>query len=174
MKPIFLNGFMGSGKTTVGSLLGKALQLPVIDTDQYIEEKYKQRITEIFALKGEAAFRSYEAAILSELPLRDAVITTGGGMPIFEANRKFMKENGLVIFLSCPLDTIFERLKEDETRPLFNQDERDEMEKLYKGRLPSYRDCHLEIKTDTADPQATVDQIVSRLNSSFLGHTGGK
>lgn len=115
---------MGSGKTTVGSLLGEELDLPVIDTDRLIEETYGKTVAEIFAEDGEAVFRSYEAAILAELPKEDAVITTGGGLAVSAENRKFMMENGFVIFLSCSLETIFERLKEDTSRPLFNQEKR--------------------------------------------------
>ncbi|MGG1573661.1 shikimate kinase [Fictibacillus sp. NRS-1165] len=171
MKPIYLTGFMGSGKTTIGSLLGKRLNLPVVDTDHYIEEKYSRKVAEIFSLLGEEVFRSYEASILSELPQQDAVITTGGGMAVSEPNRKYMLENGFVIFLSCPLDTIFERLKEDESRPLFDHEKKREMEKLYDSRLPFYRECHWVLETSGEDPANIVEKIAARLELSDSGQT---
>ncbi len=174
MKPIFLTGFMGSGKTTIGSLLGKRLDLPVVDTDHYIEEKYNQKVAEIFAVHGEVVFRGYEASILPELPQQDAIITTGGGMAVSAENRKYMLENGFVIFLSCPLDTIFERLKEDRSRPLFNHEKKIEMEKLYDRRLPLYRDCHWVLETGGYEPEETVEEITARLGRSDFGQTGDK
>ncbi|MDM5338924.1 shikimate kinase [Fictibacillus enclensis] len=174
MKPIFLTGFMGSGKTTVGSLLGEELNLPVIDTDRLIEETYGKTVAEIFAEGGEAVFRSYEAAILAELPKEDAVITTGGGLAVSAENRKFMMENGFVIFLSCSLETIFERLKEDTSRPLFNQEKKKEMQKLYESRLPIYRDCHWALETGGCHPEEAAERIAARLKRSEMGYTGDK
>ncbi|MDN4525300.1 shikimate kinase [Fictibacillus fluitans] len=174
MKPIYLTGFMGSGKTTVGSLLGEELDLPVIDTDHVIEETYGKRVAEIFAEDGEAVFRRYEAAILAELPTKNAVITTGGGLAVSADNRKFMLDHGFVIFLSCSLETIFERLKEDTSRPLFNQEKKKDMQKLYESRLPFYRDCHWVFETGECHPEEAAKRIAARLKRSELGYTGDK
>ncbi|EIT84494.1 shikimate kinase [Fictibacillus macauensis ZFHKF-1] len=163
MKTVYLTGFMGSGKTTVGALLGEALGVPVIDTDHVIEEQQGKRITEIFAEEGEAAFRAYEKDVLRTMPSFDAVVTTGGGLPMAAENRAYMAEHGTVVFLHCPLEVIFERLEGDETRPLFDAQKKEEMISLFQARLPHYQNCDLEVNTGGHAAQATVAHIVRSL-----------
>jgi shikimate kinase len=139
MKSIYLTGFMGAGKTTIGKALGKYLEMPVFDTDQKIEKKEKRTINELFEQQGEAYFRACETSILGELPLEDAVITTGGGIICKDENRQLLKEQGIVIFLFASEEEIAKRLEQDETRPLIRGDKLERIGTLYKERLPVYK-----------------------------------
>lgn len=138
---IVLIGFMGSGKTTIGTKLARALEYQFLDTDAYIEEEYGNSIKNIFATAGEAKFRSMETQTLNKLKetLHGHVISTGGGMPMLEENAKLLKELGHVIFLKTSKEVIYERLKGDLTRPLLQGDQPlRKIEELLNLRTPVY------------------------------------
>lgn len=111
---------MGCGKSTIGKRLAKRLHCDFVDTDALIEEKQQITISNIFATQGEEAFRNMETEALKELLTADTrrVISVGGGLPLREENRELLKELGEVIYLQAQPDTIYERLKDDTTRPL--------------------------------------------------------
>lgn len=121
-QPIFLVGMPGAGKTTIGRKLALALHKPFLDLDEYLEEKYRQKISELFSEKGEAFFREAEATALREVAGRasGAVIATGGGAPCFLDNMEFMNETGLTVFVKVPEAVLVERLSghNREQRPL--------------------------------------------------------
>lgn len=164
MRAIYLTGFMGAGKTTIGEKLGQALDLPVIDTDQYIEEKVGKRIADIFSEDGEQTFRGYERSYLKEVPTSNIVITTGGGIVIQEKNRQWMMENGHVIFLYCDIEKIFERVQIDPTRPLFDSEKKENTIKLYNERMPFYNEAHYKLDTTEKNLDEVVDNILSWLH----------
>lgn len=151
MKVIYLTGFMGTGKSTIGELLAKKLGLDVIDTDNWIVEDTGKIITNIFAEEGEEAFRNYESNALQVLPTSDIIVSTGGGMVIREENRQYMRENGFVINLTCDFPTIVERVKlssqTKNTRPLFQHDI-SEFEQRFIARQPFYLDADVVIDTN--------------------------
>ena len=121
-QPIFLVGMPGAGKSTIGRKLATNLQKPFLDLDEYIEEKYGQRIPQLFSDKGEAFFREAEATALREVAAQasGAVIATGGGTPCFLDNMAFMNETGVTVFVKVPQTTLVERLtgQNREQRPL--------------------------------------------------------
>lgn len=160
MKAIYLTGFMGVGKSTIGRELGKALNLPVIDTDDYIEKKKDKKIRDIFDTVGETSFRTYEREALKELPTEDVVITTGGGMVTQQENREWMLSHGTVIYLHCDFDVILERLKDDSTRPLFDHEQKSRTEKLFHDRLPLYQEAHYTINTSNKEVSDVVSEIM--------------
>lgn len=147
MAVIFLTGFMGSGKTTIGEKLAGELQYPLVDTDQFIEQREGTTIKELFKEYGEAYFRELETKALMNLTGDNLVVTTGGGMVIKSENRKLMKEKGTVFFLDCSLDEILKRTAGDMTRPLLNERPRHEVEQLLNERLPYYREADYIIDT---------------------------
>lgn len=165
MKPVFLIGFMGAGKTTIGQALSARLNKPVYDTDQMIERKYGQSISRLFELYGEQKFRKLETALLKEITKESSIITTGGGIILTKENREFMKKNGDVIFLQCDFSSLWERLEGDRTRPLIYHRKKEEVEALYKNRLPLYLES-ATITVDTTDKtvEETVDEMIRRLN----------
>jgi shikimate kinase len=164
MKAVYLTGFMGAGKTTIGQKLGQVLHLPVIDTDQFIEEKIGKRIADIFSEEGEPIFRDYERSFLKEIPTNDMVITTGGGIVIQEENRQWMMQNGHVIFLYCDIEQIFERVQFDPSRPLFDSEKEDNTSKLYSERMPFYNEAHYKVDTTEKNLDEVVADIVSWLH----------
>jgi shikimate kinase len=117
---IVITGFMGTGKTTVARIAAGRLGLELVSTDALIEARAGQSIPEIFAQKGEAAFRSLEAIICREVAMRpDVVIDTGGGALLNPTTRAAFTESGLVICLTCAPDEIMRRLSGDSSRPLW-------------------------------------------------------
>lgn len=159
MKAIYLTGFMGAGKTTVGKALGKKLNLPVYDNDEMIIKKEQRSIEEIFRENGEAYFRELETEMLRSLPTQNAIISTGGGIVLKKENRDFMKKHGIVIFLYCSPEMIFERLKDDNTRPLLQGNKMQEIETRLKKRLPLYKEAEHMIDTT----HLTVDEVVEHI-----------
>jgi shikimate kinase len=171
MRAIYLTGFMGSGKTTIGRALSEKLGIPVIDTDEMIEKKAGKTIPAIFADEGEERFRKYEQEILKQLPTNDVIITTGGGMVISKENRSWMKKHGNVIFLSCSLDIIYQRLQSDTNRPLFSQN-KEKMKELYEKRLPYYLEAAFTIDTSHKSVEEIVEDIVRMIKKQEGGDNG--
>lgn len=159
---LFLTGFMGAGKTTVGKALGKVLALDVLDTDQLIETSSGQSVRDIFKIKGEPFFRRCEEETLRALAKRDkqAIITTGGGLVVSGTNRAIMKKSGIMIYLHCDIERINNRLLHDTTRPLLQQNPGQAFVKLYKSRLPYYLDADFVIDTTMKSVPLIVKEII--------------
>lgn len=140
-KNMILCGFMGCGKSTVGSLLAKKTGMAFIDLDSYIEKKEKKSISEIFEESGEEYFRMLERKAAEELSQKNGIVlATGGGTLTFSHNVEVLKKNGKIILLDLPVETVSERLKNDTTRPLLNRPDKEQaMKELYEKRLPLYR-----------------------------------
>lgn len=145
---IFLIGYMGAGKTTIGLELSEKLGYDFIDTDEYIEKLYKSSINEIFSTYGETKFREMETEVIKQVSkLNNVVISTGGGTPCFNNNIKLMKESGVVIFLNPDLDELTYRLNlVKSTRPLLKDKSSVEMsgfiEEMLEKRMPFYNQAH--------------------------------
>lgn len=117
---IYLIGFMGCGKTSVGEILAKKLGYTFIDTDQHIENKYNETVSSIFSREGESKFREYEKEALIDLKKIDnSIIATGGGMPCSDANIKTIKESGISIYLKLDSKSLVNRVSNSsQPRPL--------------------------------------------------------
>lgn len=149
---IFLTGFMGAGKTTVGRSLATRLELPFVDLDHEIEARAGATVREIFELHGEPEFRRLEHETLRGLCQRPALVAaTGGGTITFEVNRELMRRAGVSVWLHPSFATIVGRIgaKGKESRPLF-EDETQAWE-LYRRRLPAYETADLKIDVDDAE-----------------------
>lgn len=170
LKAIYLTGFMGAGKTTVGEKLAAEMNLPVLDTDQEIIKKLNKSIKDMFEQEGEHYFRLEETKMLKELPTDNIIITTGGGIVIKEENRAWMKENGHIVMLHADLNTIYDRVHSDQTRPLASKKSKDELYQLYKSRESFYNDCSLLIETDHKNIEEIVKEIKERLKESEIGN----
>ncbi|MFG6337235.1 MAG: shikimate kinase [Lachnospiraceae bacterium] len=142
MENIILIGFMGCGKSTVGLRLSYRLRRTIIDTDKEIEKEERRTISDIFATDGEAYFRDRETAILRKLKdgVNNQIISVGGGLPVREENRALLHELGQVFYLCAEGRTIYERVKDDTTRPLLQVDDPlTRINSLIKERDPYYR-----------------------------------
>jgi shikimate kinase len=110
-KPLFLIGYMGAGKTTIGRRLAQCLGRTFIDTDQFIESRYRQKVPELFVEKGEEVFRQIEQRVLQEVAaFEEVVISTGGGTPCFSDNMAQMNRWGITIYLHLPVPELVRRL----------------------------------------------------------------
>ena len=167
MKRIFLMGYMGAGKTTVGKKLSKQLNLSFIDLDYYIEGRYHKEIRQLFAERGEDAFRDIERRMLHEVAsFEDVLVSTGGGTPCFFDNMDYMNSRAVTVYLKATPDVLFEHLKMGRTvRPLLIGKTPDEVKAFVRQQLevrePFYSkalytfdvsllDNHLKIKNTVA------------------------
>lgn len=161
MKSVYLIGFMGSGKSTIGKKIAKKLNLELFDTDNEIEKNQMKRISDIFDQEGEAQFRQYERDTLFSMPKDDAVISTGGGIIELKENRDYLIGKK-VVYLKTDYDTIVKRLKDDESRPIWQDESRDKKE-LWNKRDHLYKEVASEvIETD----QLTINEVLKRIEST--------
>lgn len=168
---ILLIGFMGSGKSTLGKLLSSRLFLPFMDTDAQIETEQKKSITDIFAQDGEEAFRRMETQVLRSLgdSRMRRVISTGGGLPMREENRALLKRAGRVVFLRIRPDTVYERLREDNTRPLLQKEDPEaEIRRLLAVRNPLYEEAaDLIVDVDGKAPEELAEELLVKLKGEM-------
>jgi len=159
-KQIYLLGFMGSGKSTVGELLSRELQWPFIDLDTVIEAGQGVSIREIFERSGEPFFRQLERAALTEvLKTEPAVIALGGGTFAHDANIELIRESGgTTIWLDCSLESLRERCAGMQNRPLFRDPE--SLQHLLDLRLPYYRLAEFKVSTEGREAQQVTEQIL--------------
>jgi shikimate kinase len=163
MNHIILIGFMGSGKTSVGKQLAKAMQLPFIDMDWLIVEKAGIEITEIFDRYGEEHFRAMETECLKELSQdkERKVISVGGGLPVQQQNQPYLREMGTVVLLEASVQTLLKRLKYDSTRPMLKGgDLKQKIETLQEQRKAEYEKISdIRVSTDDKGYRQIVDEI---------------
>lgn len=152
---IALIGFMGSGKTTIGRILARSLDMKFIDIDRCISMKEKRTIPEIFEEHGEKYFRDLERSIIEEESKdNNIVISTGGGAIIDNVNIKNLKSTSFVVYLDCDVNTIYERVKRSKTRPLLtnSEDMLQTIQDLYDKRQTLYKissDFSIKIDSNT-------------------------
>ncbi|MFB6465833.1 shikimate kinase [Cytobacillus sp. Hz8] len=163
MQPIYIIGFMGTGKSTVGKALGELFELSVYDTDEEIMKQQKMSINEIFAQMGETGFRMIETETLNRMP-KNGIITTGGGIILKEENVKYMKETGVVFLLHATIEEILRRLENDESRPLLKGSKKENAVKLYSQREPLYlKAADFIIDTTSKSIFEIIKEIKNRL-----------
>ncbi len=167
---IVLIGFMGSGKTSVGGKLSRALHYNFLDTDQLLEEEFGCTIGEFFEKEGETEFRRRETMLLSDLleKLTRTVLATGGGMPLFSRNAELLREIGTVIYLKASEEETIKRLSGDTTRPLLaGGDLKERVHCLLKERMPLYgAAAHYMLETDGKSFYEIIKEIEIRLPQS--------
>ena len=167
MNRIFLIGYMGSGKTTVGKLLAAKLGLSFMDMDTHIEEKLCKSVHQIFVDLGEQEFRLLEQQSLHEIADFDnIVISTGGGAPCFFDNMKFMNEHGVTFYLKLSPEELSERLEDSHTnkRPLLSGRKGKELLLFISDGLESREPYYSQAKfTVTGEIEPAVNKICSLL-----------
>ena len=161
IRNIILTGFMGVGKTSVGTRLARDLGYRFVDTDELIEEDQKITITDIFSSFGEPYFRDVETRIIRQvLEGEDQVVSTGGGAVIREENRRAFRERGLTICLTARPEVVFERIRHEIHRPLLQvPDPLARVRELLAGREQFYHQADFVI--DTSD--MTVDGVIGEI-----------
>jgi len=157
---------MGAGKTTVGMELAKKLNYKLIDTDHSIENDQSRVIKDIFSQDGESFFRNLETLKLKELTnVENAVISTGGGIILKDENRSILN-NLFTIYLKADFENIFNRIKQDTSRPLLLTDDPYNTAKdIFKSRQSIYESFKVHVSTDNMSPQQVVDEIIYLYNA---------
>jgi shikimate kinase len=163
---IFLVGFMGAGKSTVGRGLALRLNWEFVDLDAVIEKQEGRTIREIFNEQGEEHFRALETWALQQCALYQcAVIALGGGAFVNRRNRKLVQDLGESIFLDCPFEVIFERCAGDQTRPLFQKQQ--QVHELYERRQPFYRMSDWRLNVDRLSADEIVEKVLVHFHTSL-------
>lgn len=137
MKPIFLIGYMGCGKSTMGRAVSALTGVPFIDLDNYIEQRFHLTVKEIFARRGEEGFRDVERRMLQEVAdFEDVIVACGGGTPCFFDNMEYMNAHGTTVFLNTPIDRLHSRLMRGRhKRPLIADKNDEELMTFIKEAL---------------------------------------
>ena len=168
MKTTFLIGYMGSGKTTLGHAVSARTGVRFIDLDDYIESREGCSIREIFATRGEQAFRDIERQALAEVSgLSDTLVACGGGTPCFGDNMDIMNSRGLTVYLDAPHPSLLSRLKEGRAkRPLIASLTDDELDRFIREqlgrRLPYYTRAGLSFDSSRLETPEQVNESVDR------------
>ncbi len=165
-KNIILIGPMGSGKSTIGSLLAKRLRRDFFDSDHYIEGRTGVDIPRIFDIEGEEGFRSRESKALADLCKKyNMVLATGGGAVTRKENRNILMKAGFIIFLDTSVNQQLERLRHDKKRPLLQtENPRQKLEEILHERKPIYLEmADLRIPTDGKFARKVATEIYSQL-----------
>jgi shikimate kinase len=159
---IYLVGFMTAGKSTVGRALAARLSWRLFDLDGEIEARERQAVADIFAAKGEPYFRQLERETLARIvPVRHAVVATGGGTFIDPINRAAILADGCSIWLDVTFNDVVVRLPPDGRRPLAAS--RADMEALFHARRAVYQHAHVRIDTTTTPVPEIIEHILDRL-----------
>jgi len=170
---IYLTGFMGSGKSTVGTYLAADLGWPFVDTDDWIEEQITMRIPQYFANHGETAFREREAdALEATATYPHAVVATGGGMLVPSERMQRANELGTVVYLKVDVDTLYERLApnaahrpllwDDNGTPLTGTALRNHIANVLAARAPAYERAPMQV-----DATARPEEVARRIRECF-------
>ena len=187
-RTVFLIGFMGSGKTTVGRKLADMWDAEFADTDEMIEAAEGISVKEIFSRYGESYFRDLETGLLEKMAVSNQrqrhegdggqvihegdggrqgklVVSVGGGLPLREKNRALMRRIGCVFFLTAGEDTLVRRLTGSQDRPLLlGMDLPARIRELAKARLDFYLDAADEqVRTDDRQPEEIAEEIIRRM-----------
>ncbi|MEO9886341.1 MAG: shikimate kinase [Balneola sp.] len=173
----YLSGFMGAGKSVIGSILAKELELPFHDLDKYLVHKEGKNIQKIFKENGEKYFREKEWDYLLELTRSfKGVIALGGGALQNQHIVDHLKVNGMLIFLEVPMDVILDRVLRNPKRPIVRNTDgkikdreslKKELETLYSLRIEFYKQAEIKVATSGTENKKVV---VNRLIEKILNH----
>jgi len=159
---VFLIGFMGAGKTTVGRHLARLLGWDFLDLDERIVANERLGIAQIFAVKGEAYFRRLETEILASLPGRARlVVACGGGTYAHDESRRLIDHLGRAVWIRLPLEVALRRCAGDAGRPLLKTAA--QADELYRRRLPSYRAASLHVDALGLSAEEVAERIAGLL-----------
>ena len=157
---LYLVGFMGTGKSSIGRELARNLGYRFLDSDAWIEEREGRPVREIFAAEGEEYFREREADFVREHPGRGCVVACGGGLVTQPGRLAALQEKGVVVALYASPETIHQRTSRNRNRPLLQvEDPLGRIRELLAEREPYYREVPLGVSTDGRSLGEVVDAV---------------
>jgi len=159
---VLLVGMMGAGKTTVGRALGQRFGWPYLDSDEEVRRRTGRTVPQLFAERGEAAFRAEESAVLADAcaSTHPVVVSVAGGAVLDPANRQLLARSGLVVWLRASLATLRQRVGDGRTRPLLGDDPGAALARLYPERARLYEElAALVVDVDDAPIERIVEQV---------------
>lgn len=163
---IVLVGFMGTGKSKIGKLLAKKLEMKYLDTDEIIEEREGKSISQIFKEEGEEYFRKIESEVVGKMAeLNGYVIATGGGIMLKQDNVSSLRKRGFIICLTANPEIIWQRVRNNNQRPLLSgfSKQKEKVRKLLDERIPFYSKADITIDTSYLSEEKVVDKMVNSL-----------
>jgi shikimate kinase len=172
MMRIYLTGYMGSGKTTIGKKLTTNLGFLFIDLDKLIENKYRITIPDIFSRYDENAFRLVEHKTLQDtFTMNNVVISTGGGTPCFYNNMSLINQHGYSVYIQMHVKSLYNRLiNSKKKRPLLADKSAEEIMDLIREQLterePHYLQSNLVIKGESMNINKLVESIANHIKQS--------
>ena len=166
MKNIFLIGFMGCGKSAVSAQMVKKHGMMIREMDEEIVEREGMSIPEIFETKGESYFRDVETNLLAEIAeSKNQIVSCGGGAVLREENIQHMKKSGKVVLLTAKAETILERVKDDDNRPLLKGNKNvDFIQEMLNKRRPNYeKAADIIVETDEKSLDEICREIINKV-----------
>ena len=163
---VYLSGPMGAGKSTVAGLVAGQLGTRSLDLDARVEELAGRSIPEIFAERGEGAFRALEREALESLPGDVGVVSLGGGTVVDDDARQMLLRGGILVTLTAEPSVLAARVGAGRGRPLLGEDPRTDLERILKAREAAYAEAHAVIDTSAQEPEAIAAAIVAVRNLS--------
>ena len=159
MRSVFLCGFMGCGKSTIGKILAERLKCEFYDMDESIVQKEKMQIPEIFAEKGEKYFLETETAVIKELSSANGVIACGGGAMLKKENVEIASENGIVVYIESEFEVCYSRISGDKNRPIVMNNTKEELNFIYDSRIPLYKENSSVTVSGKGTPKEIAEAI---------------
>lgn len=166
---ILLIGMMGAGKTSIGRLVASRLGWSHLDSDERIQRRTGKTVPQIFAERGEPAFRAEETQVLQEAVTgsEPVVISVAGGAVVSADNRKLLRAGGLVVWLRAEIATLAARVGRAQGRPLLSDDPLGALTRLYAERRPLYQElAHVTVDVDRLSPTDVADKVVAALHAA--------
>ncbi|MEM7071094.1 MAG: shikimate kinase [Pseudomonadota bacterium] len=160
-------GMMGSGKSTIGRMIAKHLQLPFYDIDKQIEQNEESTISNIFLNHGETYFRQIEAqTVMDVIALRAHVISLGGGAFETPQTRKILKKHAITIWLNVPFEVLWKRVSKKQHRPLLQvSDPKTKLHALFKQRLANYQKADIHFSTFESSKKICCQKILQTVET---------
>ncbi|WP_165967116.1 shikimate kinase [Jeotgalibacillus sp. S-D1] len=165
---IILIGYMGAGKSTLGSNLAEMTGRTFIDLDLHIQQTEKKTIPQLFAEYGEMYFREKEAELLKEIT-GSKIIATGGGVLTFSNTTEWMKKNGTVVYLHAPFSELYERISLDSNRPVVVNNTKAALNEIYNKRHLAYQAAaDLIVSVSNCSIEQSADMIIKQMGITRL------
>lgn len=165
---LFLCGFMGCGKSALGKVLSKRLQLPLIDTDDRIVQQMGMSIPQIFVQKGEAFFRETETELIKSLGMQSAVVSCGGGVMVDPVNAAAATKNGgIIVYLQQTFETCYERIRYDTNRPIVQKNTKKQLQALFAQREQLYQAHATDTVVAGNTPEESAERVIQLLKEKY-------